>query len=197
MTDAPENLNAGGATGEPAPTEPFACPECGQMLGASCRVCVACKAPVDYGRITKGERSPPLILTRTAAPAAPDRVRFSWSIFFTVLFAYLLAALLSTSLLGQTRATFAMGGGVLLSALWVFADGRERGIPKPMVWSLGCLLMWLVMFPWYLSRRRTPQLPCPIVDGKAGPIARVLLFAIVAFILTGAVLMVLNGPPPK
>ena len=197
MTDTREILNVSDATGAPAPTEPFACPECGQMLAASCRVCVACKAPVDYARIAKHDPSPPIRLTPPASLASSERARFSWKIFLAVLFAYFLAATITTNTLGITGATYAMGGFVLVTSLWVFVDASEKGIPRSMVWAIGCLFMWIVMFPWYLSRRRTPQAPCPIVDGKAGPLARALFYTLMALIFMGAVLTVLNGPPPK
>ena len=61
---------------EPAfPTEPFACPYCGQMLGPGCRVCVACKAPIDPARINV----PPPLVESVAVEQAPvplERVRF-------------------------------------------------------------------------------------------------------------------------
>ena len=179
---------------EPADSaEPFACPECGQMLAATCRVCVACKKPVDLARI--GTILPAaqaeVLEPPRALPLEP--ARFSWGIFFTVLFAYLFLASLSQSLMGFKGSTYTMGGFVLATSLWVFADAREKGIRKPAGWAIACLLLWLVFFPWYVSRRRTPEAPCPIIEGESGPIARVLILLLILMTLAGAVMMMLSG----
>jgi hypothetical protein len=57
---------------------------------------------------------------------------------------------------------------VLATDVWVYGDAKaqdERGTPAvfsfgtfdidtPAAWLLGCLLLWIVFFPLYLSRRR-------------------------------------------
>ena len=43
------------------PSEPFPCPACGQMLGPSCRVCVACKQPLNPAEIKRPEQRAMLI----------------------------------------------------------------------------------------------------------------------------------------
>lgn len=57
---------------------------------------------------------------------------------------------------------------VLAMDVWVYEDAKardERGIPvvfsvgafdidTPAAWLLGCLLLWIVFFPLYLTRRR-------------------------------------------
>jgi hypothetical protein len=180
-------------TATPLPAEPFACPECGQMLAAACRVCVACKKPVDLTRIAS---TPPaaqeeaLELPRSI-PLEP--ARFSWGIFFTVFFAYLFLASLSQSLMGFKASTYTMGGFVLATSLWVFVDAREKRIRKPAGWAIACLLLWLVFFPWYVSRRRTPEAPCPLIEGESGPVARVIILFLILITLVGAVMMISSG----
>ena len=175
------------------PAEPFACPECGQMLAAACRVCVACKKPVDLARIAS---IPPTAQAETfeAPRALPiDPARFSWGIFFTVFFAYLFLASLSQSLMGFKGSTYTMGGFVLATSLWVFVDAREKGIRKPVGWAIACLLLWLVFFPWYVSRRRNPDAPCPMIEGESGPVARVIILFLILMTLVGAVMMISSG----
>jgi hypothetical protein len=180
-----------------SPGEPFPCPVCGQMLAASCRVCVACKTPVDVTQIRKAQPEPSFTPLETSAPPAMGPVRFSWRIFFLWLLIYLSAAILTTRLLGEQGGKYAMGGFVLVSSMWVFFDAQRRGVPKPLRWVLGALLLWIVVFPWYLARRRTPLAPCPFIEAQAGPVARLLFVILVAFFLIGALLIIFQGPPAK
>jgi hypothetical protein len=183
-------------TAPPLPTEPFPCPECGQMLAASCRVCVACKVPVDYARVNIKDQVPlPGTLDRLPEQAV-EPARFSWGIFFTVFLIYFFVAFVSQALLGFKGSTYAMGGFVLASSLWVFSDARRKGIPKPAGWAIACALLWMVFFPWYLSRRRTPYAPCPIIEGASGPVARAIILFLIILTLFGAVMMVLSGDFP-
>lgn len=58
-----------------------------------------------------------------------------------------------------------MGGGlgfivllvVVASTIWVGVDASHREWPKGSngtgSWVVGCLLLWIIVFPWYLSRR--------------------------------------------
>jgi hypothetical protein len=180
-----------------ADDEPFACPACGQMLAPTCRVCVACKQPVD----------PALIRTRPAAPISapeppkeslppPEPARFSWPIFLSVLAAWLLAALITQQLLGPEISQWVLGSVVILSSAWVFYDAQRKGVAKPLRWGIGVVLLWVVVFPWYLARRRTPKAPCPFIEGEAGPLARTLLFFLMIFFLLGIAIMLFKGPPP-
>ncbi len=181
----------------PVPAEPFPCPECGQMLAASCRVCVACKAPVDIARIGQSRPPSPRGVPEAFAPRDAEPARFSWGIFLAVLFSYLSAAVVTTGLLGQVGSTYTMAGCILLSSLWVFIDARRQGVPKPTGWAIGCLLMWIIIFPWYLARRRTPRAPCPIIEGEAGPVARAIFYFLMVFILVGALMVAWYDPAPK
>jgi hypothetical protein len=185
-----------GATGE-IPTEPFPCPACGQMLAPSCRVCVACKTPVDFSQIPKTEPGLPFTPAETPIAHAIEPARFSWQIFFLGFVLYVSAAILTTHFLGENASKYVMGGFVLLSSMWVFFDAQKKGVPKPLRWVLGALLLWIVVFPWYLARRRTPDAPCPFIEGEAGPVTRVLFFILIAFFLIGALLIIFQGPPTK
>ena len=175
-------------------SEPFECPACGQMLAPSCRVCVACKLPIDPTQIRKSQpaattHKPPL---PTGAPA-----RFSWQILFVVSAAWFFAAALTQRLLGPVKAQLVMGSVVILSSAWVFFDAQAKGVAKPLRWGLGSLFLWIVVFPWYLARRRTPQAPCPFVESETSPWARALLFILVLFFLLGAVFLIMKGPPAR
>ena len=56
-------------------------------------------------------------------------------------------------------------GLVLATSVWVLIDARLRRVPTrgntykadtgALAWFLGCLLLWPVVFPTYLSRRKT------------------------------------------
>ncbi len=57
---------------------------------------------------------------------------------------------------------------IVATDLWVYADAKahsERGIPvvfssgsfnmdTPAAWFVGCLLLWILFFPLYITRRR-------------------------------------------
>ena len=181
------------------PDEPFPCPACGQMLAPTCRVCVACQTAIDFSQLKRPE--PELLPRPLPAPgpaSAPlEPARFSWRIFFSVLSLWILAALLSTSFLGVDGSQVAMGSIVLASSLWVFYDAQKNRVPRPLRWGVGSLLLWILVFPWYLARRRTPQAPCPFVEAEAGPVSRVLFTILMIFFILGALLMIFHGPPSK
>ncbi len=180
-----------------APDEAFPCPACGQMLAPSCRVCVACQTPIDFAQVRKVEPEVP-IAQEEAPPEPPvEPARFSWGIFFAVFFLWLLGAIVTTQLLGPSGSQVALGSFVLASSLWVFVDAQKQGVPKPLRWGMGALLLWILVFPWYLSRRRTPQASCLFIEAEAGPIARTLLVILMIFFLVGALLLIFNEPPPK
>lgn len=66
---------------------------------------------------------------------------------------------------------------VIGTALWVYFDakrlglGRYRtGLMNPEVATIGCFLMWIVAFPWYLSARRRILLgQVPLKEGIPPP----------------------------
>jgi hypothetical protein len=175
--------SAASITDSAFPDEPFLCPACGQMLAPSCRVCVACKQSINPAEIQKTQPAPgavePHVLQPVVAPA-----RFSWLIFFLVLSVTWLAALITVDLFGQDEARLLFEILPFISSLWVIFDAHKKHVARPLRWGLGTLLMWIVIFPWYLARRRTPQAPCSFVEGIGMPIALVVVLAAsVLFIL--------------
>ena len=177
------------APGAALPREPFPCPYCGQMLAPNCRVCVACKVPIDPAHIAR--------FKRPAAPAIPEivvsgkpepPVRFPVGLFLVFLLGSIVVVSIVLSLLGPMKSQWVVGGvqGLqIVTSGWVFYDAYERGLPKPLRWGFGSLFLWLFIFPWYLVRRTRPQAACPFVEGPAGPWARPLfiMLLVVFFIL--------------
>ncbi len=52
---------------------------------------------------------------------------------------------------------------VIGTTIWVAADVKDRPAPggiHPIGWVVGCLVLWIVFFPWYLgARTRAPVWP--------------------------------------
>jgi hypothetical protein len=194
MADLPEE--AGFRPPAAFPDEPFACPHCGQLLAPSCRVCPSCREAIDPNDIARPDVVVPIASQVIPLPAQ-EYARFSWSIFFATLAVWLVAALFAQKLLGYEKGQLVLGGLVALSSVWVLHDARERDIPKRLRWSLGSFLLWIIIFPWYLSRRRTPNAPCPFIEGEGGRVARTLLFILLVFFLLSALMLLLKGPNPS
>jgi len=178
------------------PDEPFECPACGQMLAASCRICVACKQPVDPARIGRPQAEPEATAPEVAPPAL-EPVRFPWLLFLFLLALRMGVAVVAVQHWGLMKTEMSFALGEFVSAMWVFQDARRRQVPKPLRWGLGSLLLWFLFFPWYLARRRAPAAPCPLVEGEFGRVTRALLFALVVFLLLSVVLVIFKGPPPR
>jgi len=174
--------------------EPFPCPPCGQLLGASCRVCVACKQAVEPP-VRASSRPVPLLAEAVLAglPAPLERVRFPWAIFLLVLAVSMAGVSLVQLLMTPLKGQLVVAGVQVLTSVWVFYDAQARGVPKGLRWGLGALLLWLFIFPWYLGRRSKPAARCPFVEGPVGPLTRVLLvlLLLVLFILA------FKSPPGK
>jgi hypothetical protein len=182
------------------PSEPFSCPACGQLLAPSCRVCVACKHPINPAEIVRPREVvlPAARASSTKATSVP--VRYPWPVFFIVLgFALLLGLLYSAAvtsgLLKEDQAQLALQGAPILAGVWVFFDALRRGIPRPLRWAVGTMLLLIVVFPWYLARRKTPQSSVPFVEAEVGPVARFLLFVLLFFILASLIYTIVQGPP--
>ena len=177
--------------------EPFACPHCGQMLGAACRICVACKQPVDAAAAKKAAAQP-MFVRLPVPPIEPVvRARFSWMIFavclasifvlFTVVALACLAARITTPDKLNPVVRIAGGWLALGSSIWVFYDARQKHIPKPLRWAVSTALVWIIAFPWYLSRRRTPRAVVPFMEAESSVFFRVLLIVVLAlFVLNVA-----------
>lgn len=177
----------------PVSDEPFACPHCGQMLAASVRVCPSCKMDIDPNAIVPPQIAVPV---STHAVSTPPReyARFSWTMFFVTLGIWLVAALISQGLLGIGKSQFVLAGLVVLSSAWVYSDARKKNIPTPFRWSLGSFLLWIIIFPWYLARRRTPGAACPFIEGEAGRVARTFLLILLFLFLISFLMMLMRGP---
>jgi len=174
------------------PSEPFPCPACGQMLGPSCRVCVACQQPINPVEIKRPE--PPAGVTfEPRRPAVePSSSRFSWPIFFVVLLFWFLLAGAAERLLRPAWSQLLLGGVVILTSVWVYYDAHDKLVPKPLRWGLGSLLLWIVVFPWYLARRRDPVAPCRFVEAEVSSLTRLLLATLLILAVLGIVIMVLK-----
>jgi len=180
------------------PTEPFPCPACGQMLGASCRVCVACQHVLDPAEIAAAHHAatPPLHPAR-AGEAKPATVRYPWRFFFAVLLVSFLLTELFMQLWGIDKAQLAMATAQALAGIWAFFDALRRRIPRPLRWGVGSMLLPVVIFPWYLARRKMPQATCPFYEAEMKPVTRILLYAFLTFLFLSAVIYLVHGPVPK
>jgi hypothetical protein len=182
--------------GSDFPNEVFECPNCGQLLAASCRVCVSCKQPIDPARIrTALDEVNPAALP-VLAPE-PPRVRFSWTMFFAVLGVSWVATLLALRFLGLLGGQLVISGLQLLTAIWVFWDARQKMIRKPLRWGVGSLILWIVIFPWYLVRRQKLEASCPFVESESGPFMRVMLLVIFIFFLVAVIASTLGSSALK
>ena len=162
---------------EQFPTEPFPCPVCGQLLSPSCRVCVACKHAIDPAEIRK-----PRVLPVVGEPARqePEPVRFPWRIFLIVFALWVVGASLVQRYMDPQKGQLVLGGVQILSSFWVLYDALEKRLPKPHRWILGALLLWPIIFPWYLARRKAPRQPCPFVEAQVRPTTLAALFILLA-----------------
>jgi hypothetical protein len=198
MNEDSQQLALNVATPDPPaelPTEPFACPACGQMLAPSCRVCVACKRVIDPAQIVCAQ-----LVQAAPAPSEEQQpklkpVRFSWPLFFVVFgVSCFLVLILQGLWTDQQKILLVMGGLQTLAGVWVFFDALRERVPKPLRWSVGSMLLPLVIFPWYLARRRTPQAPVPFLEG--GPVIRLVILALLLFFLANLIYYFVQGPLP-
>jgi hypothetical protein len=182
-------------------SEPFSCPACGQLLGPSCRVCVACGHPINPAEVAQRAE---VVLPAVYAPSTeprPEPVRYPWGILFIVLGVVFLLGLLyssaiSVGLLKEDKTQLALRAAPLLAGVWVFFDALRRRVPRPLRWAVGTILLLIVVFPWYLARRKTPQSPVPFVEAEVGPVTRVLLFVLLFLFLASLIYTLVQGPPP-
>jgi hypothetical protein len=177
------------------PSEPFPCPACGQLLAPSCRVCVACRHAIDPAEIARPQAVAMPVAPAPGAASRPEPVRFSWPLFFAVLGISCLLVLIFQGLWKeQQQVLLAMGGVQTLAGVWVFFDALRQRIPRPLRWSLGSMLLPLVIFPWYLARRRAPQSAVPFLE--AGSAIRLVLFALLLLLLANLIFYIAQGSPP-
>ncbi|MGH9437682.1 MAG: hypothetical protein ACRD22_07245 [Terriglobia bacterium] len=168
------------------PAEPFTCPNCGQLLAPSCRICVACHQPIDFAKVNAPlALTPPPASAGESTPQPAARNQFSWGIFVVVLALYLALAIAGERFLNVTDYQLLLGSILAGSSLWVFFDARLRHVPHALRWGISSLLLWIVVFPWYLSRRRAPELPCPLMEAEASVFVRALLWVVLLLFLMG------------
>jgi len=165
------------------------------MLGPGSRVCAVCKAPIDPRNVG---RPVPAVEPDTiaAAPIHLERVRFPWGLFGILLLARLGVAAYLNQHQGLSRTFLILGAFEIICGAWVCFDATQRGIPKAFRWGLGSALLWILVFPWYLSRRRKPQAACPFIEAEVGPVTRVVFFALIVFFLITFLTVIIKGPPP-
>lgn len=177
------------------PSEAFPCPACGQMLGPGSRVCAVCKAPIDPREIG---RPVPAVEPDTiaAAPIPLERALFPWSLFAILLLARFIVLATANRYLGLSKTFLFLGGFEIMCGIWVCFDAIQRRIPKAFRWGLGSALLWVLVFPWYLTRRGKPQAVCPFIEAEVGPITRAVFFALVVFFLISVIAVIIKGPPP-
>ncbi|HMD84763.1 MAG TPA: hypothetical protein VKO18_08695 [Terriglobia bacterium] len=177
------------------PSEPFSCPACGQLLAPSCRVCVACRHAIDRAEIARPQAGVPSAAHAPRTESRLEPVRFSWPIFFAVLgISCFLVFIFQGLWKEQQQVLLAMGGVQTLAGVWVFFDAFRQQIPRPLRWAVGSMLLPLVIFPWYLARRRTPQSPVPFLE--AVPATRLVLLALLLFLLANLIFYIVQGSPP-
>jgi hypothetical protein len=170
--------------------EPFPCPACGQLLAPSCQVCVACKHEIGPAEI----RKPGVVLAvGEPVPREPKPARFSWRIFLIVFTMWVAGASLVQRYMDPLKGQLVLGGVQILSSFWVLYDALEKRLPKPHRWGMGTLLLWPIIFPWYLARRKRPRQPCPFVEAQVSPITR----AVLVILLAVFVYLIFKQAPPR
>ncbi len=173
-------------------TQAFPCPHCGQMLGPGVRVCAACRQAIDPAQIRLPVPQPQAPVATTVAQRAPEKPQntpFPWAIFFAVLLGMVLLSAATEAKFGMTTTAYGFGLVQLLTSLWVVFDAHRKGIPQPLQWGVGTMLLWVIVFPWYLARRRQPKTACPFVESGARALLRIVLL----FILINIVGMLFFG----
>ncbi|HTS70683.1 MAG TPA: hypothetical protein VMO17_16990 [Terriglobia bacterium] len=178
------------------PSEPFPCPACGQMLAPSCRVCVACKHAIDPAEIAPLQEAALPAVPLPAPGPRPQPVRFPWRLLLAYIGVSFLLAIIFEGTLGEQKAQLAMGGVQTLAGVWVFLDALRHRVPRPLRWAVGSMVLPVVIFPWYLARRRKLESPVPFVEAEVGPVTRFLLFALLVFFLVSVVFYLIQNPPP-
>jgi hypothetical protein len=86
-----------------------------------------------------------------------------------------------------------LGSVQILCSFWVLFDALQKRLPSPLRWGMGTLLLWPIIFPWYLARRRRPRQPCPFVEAQVSPITRAVLLILLAVL----VYVIFKQAPPR
>jgi len=176
------------------PDEPFLCPACGQLLGPSCRICVACKQPINPAAIARTPAAPLIIAPTLSAKIRPESVRYPWRILFAVMGIGIIFSLISLALLGEQRGPMVIQTIPIAVGAWVFFDAARRRLPRPFRWAMGTVLLLAVVFPWYLARRNKPESPVPFIEAETGRTTRILLIALLVFFLISLIVNIWQNP---
>ncbi len=191
----PVGVESSTASPEAQPEDkPFACPHCGQMLAPTCRVCVACHGPVEapVGPLAPVTVEPAETEGQAAPP--PEPVRFPWGLMLLLFAASWITVMLAVPAMGFEKTQWVLGGVQIGCGAWVYYDARLKGIPKPLRWAAGTLLIWIMVFPWFLVRRRSPERPCPFIEREVSLVWRAVLLALLVFFLISAMIFLVKGP---
>lgn len=162
------------------------------MLGPAVRVCVACRETIDPAQIRRPVLQPQAQDAAVVAQKAPEKPRntpFPWAIFFVVLLVMALFSAVIEKRFGVTATVYGFGVLQMITSVWVVFDAHRKGIPQPLQWGVGSMLLWIVVFPWYLGRRRQPKTVCPFVESGARSLLRIVLL----FLLINIIGMIFFG----
>jgi hypothetical protein len=121
----------------------------------------------------------------------PSSWLFSWPIFLIVLLSWFLLAGAAERFLEPVKSQLLLGSVVILTSAWVYYDAHDKRLPKSLRWGVGSLLLWIVVFPWYVARRRDPLAPCRF-EAEASSLTRLLLALLLILVLAGMAIMVLK-----
>jgi len=177
------------------PAEAFPCPHCGQMLGPGVRVCAACRETIDPAQIRLPLLQPRAQDAAAVAQKAPEKPRntpFPWTILLAFIVGIVALSSVAEVRLGVTTTIRLFSLIPPATALWVIFDALRKRVPRPLQWGLGTMLLWPVVFPWYLARRRQLDTVCPFVESGARALLRIvflwLLINALAALFLGSVL---------
>jgi hypothetical protein len=182
---------------EPAfPAEAFPCPHCGQMLGPGVRVCASCRHTIDPAQIRLPALQAPAdagaAATAPRAAAQPKNTPFPWVILLALVLGMLVLSGVAENRFGITPTIRFFSLVPPATALWVIFDALRKRVPRPLQWGVGTMLLWPVVFPWYLARRRQLDTVCPFVESGARALVRIvvlwLLINALALLFLGSVL---------
>ena len=93
---------------------------------------------------------------------------------------------------------------LIATSIWVYIDAKKIGVRKgqlkglfdmgPAGWFVGCILLWIVIFPVYLLKREELKLGHPADDSHKKPQLKVAVFAglCVFFLLVTLIIRIIS-----
>jgi hydrogenase-4 membrane subunit HyfE len=109
---------------------------------------------------------------------------------------YLAIAVITRIYLNPMHYELLLSTLLVISSVWVSYDAHSKHLPHPLRWGVSALLLWIVVFPWYLSRRRNPQSPCPLMEAEGSVFIRALLWVLLIFFVLSLIAAVVVRKPP-